>query len=159
VYYRIPVQGVTLVWGGCIRVPLGPGMQEGPNWTLQPNGGALTVDRSVDRLTVDRSVDRLTVAFQPSGGPLAVDRSVDRWTVMLRLSGGPGAVDRWVDRLTVDRQTVDRSVDRLTVDRQTVERWVFNLQTPEGRQFGTGASCSRQRTPLTTFRRLPIPSS
>jgi hypothetical protein len=68
-----------------------------------------------------------------------VDRSVDRWVTRL-------TVDRWVDRLAVDRQTVDRSVDRLTVDRQTVERWVFNPHTPEGRQFGTGASCSRQLT-------------
>jgi hypothetical protein len=90
------------------------------------------VDRSVDHLTVDSSVDRLTVAFELSGGPLAVDRSVDRLTATLRLSSGPEAVDRWVDRLTVDRQTV--------------ERWVFSLQTPEGRQFGTGASCSRQLT-------------
>jgi hypothetical protein len=82
------------------------------------------VDRWVDRLTVDRQT---------------VDRSVDRWVTRLM-------VDRWVDRLAVDRQTVDRSVDRLTVDRQTVERWVFDPQTPEGRQFGTGASCSRQLT-------------
>jgi hypothetical protein len=53
-------------------------MQEGPSWAPQPSGGALTVDRSVDRLTVDRSVDRLTVAFQLSGGPLAVDRQTGR---------------------------------------------------------------------------------
>jgi hypothetical protein len=110
-------------------------MQERPSWAPQSSGGALTVDRSVDRLTVDRSVDRwvdrLTVDRQ------TVDRSVDRWVTRL-------TVDRWVDRLAVDRQTVDRSVDRLTVDRQTVERWVFNPQTPKGRQLGTGASCSRQ---------------
>jgi hypothetical protein len=56
-------------------------MQEGPSWAPQSSGGALTVDRSVDRLTVDRSVDRLTVTFQLSGGPEAVDRW--RWTAGL----------------------------------------------------------------------------
>jgi hypothetical protein len=71
-------------------------MPEGPSWAPQYNGGALTVDRSVDRLTVDRSVDRLTV--DRSVDRLTVDRSVARLTVAFQLSGGPGG--RWTAGLT-----------------------------------------------------------